>query len=1166
MDEKAVVFNNSSSPWRCFVAVSAAFLFLVVPSAAQDTAGRIIGTVTDAQGAIIVDANVTVTNSTTNVQWQTVTGRDGAYQVLELPVGTYSVAVEHKGFRRVITAPQPLDINQSLRIDARLEVGAVNEIVNVRSEAAQVETVNPTVGGTVTGETIQNLPLNGRDTLDLALTLPGVTPAAGTSNSSVPGGKFSIGGGRDDSVTYILDGGNNTSVTFGLPVMDPDPDNVAEFRILVNNYSAEYGRSAGGVISVETKSGTNYFHGSVFEYLRNDAFNANTYFNNQAGQPRPVLKRNQYGGTIGGPISLPRLVNGLDRFFFFLGYQGQRQNSVLVGNALTTYTPAELNGDFSHSLGGMPDPGVVTFLQSHPYFVPPGGNAQKGIIDPTKINPVAQGYIRAGLVPTSSSGVIVPNGTASDNQYEYTGKFDFNVTNKDRISLTLSKFHNPAVSPFFLSQPQAPDVPGAPVLNQNDSYFGTVAYVRTISQNIVNEFHMTAQRSYNIEFAHARQDLPGPTALGITGTSIPTDGPPLIVLNSSGLQLGFPPGVANNADNTYVYADALTWTRGRHTWKIGGSLTFVQNNVRSPIFSGVFNLYGGAASIGTGNDRADFLLGVAGDYEDFPNAVARIRSRQYATFFQDEWKVTPRLVLTLGMRYEYNSPKTDTEGRQYDVIPRLQSKIFPLAPLGLAFPGDAGVPSGSYFPDRRDWAPRFGFAWDPFGDGKTSLRGGFGVFYDVLLALDNQFQAGTPPFYTAAALSFNPANIPANGPIPIMTDPFGTAGVPNSSSLPPPQSLDFVAVGFIPFGYPASNFIDPHLRTPYTYQYNLSLQRQIGNNLAMEVGYVGRSSHKLTTQVDENPVIQGTTTRVLNLEPGLEDFEGSGSPAYGAIVTNANAATASYNGLLATLNKRMGDWRSLGQSFFTLSYTWAHEIDDASGLFRNTFQVPFFNHHQFRASGDSDIRNRLVLSGGWELPFAHLWSRGPKHLTSGWTLYSIAFYQSGLPIDVNAGLAGPAGGPFIPGPSGLGDSNLVRPNWTGGAPTSLNPNRIQTINGNTGNFIFDPSDLVVPQCYSSMAPPASGGDSCPLPTYGTLPRNFFQGPDRVNFDLSLEKKTSLFHERLQVTFRAEFFNILNHPEFQNPTGGPVVVSSPQVGQVTSTFDPRIGQLALRLTF
>jgi hypothetical protein len=1184
------IFVASFYSWRMLIAAVCVVSLVSIPALAQNSTGRVIGTVMDAQGAAIAGAKVTVTNTGTNAHWGTVSGSDGTYQVLELPIGSYSVTAEHEGFTKAVTAPLPLEINQSLRIDVHMKVGSVAEVVRVEAAAVQVETVNPTVGGTVTGATIQNLPLNGRNTLDLALSMPGVTPAAAlpVGGSGVPTGGLSVAGGRDDSVTYLLDGGDNTSLTYGAPVVSPNPDTVAEFRILSNNYTAEFGRSAGGVVSVVTKSGTNDIHGSVFDYLRNDAFNANNFFNKSNGsiQPRPVLKRNQFGGTIGGPITIPKLINGKDRFFFFFGYQGQRQTSVTVGNALTVYTPAELNGDFSHSgPNGGPDPGVVGFLASHPFFVPQGGNAANAIIDPAKINPVAQGYIKAGIVPSSPSGVLTPNGSAKDDRDEYTGRFDFNATQNDRISLTLTKFHNPVAYPFLLSQ--APNVPGYPGLNQFDNYFGNLTYTKTITQTMLNEFHMTAQRAGNSLNFPARQ-LPGPANLGVNITPDQVTGPPQILLNVSLPQLGFNiNGPAYYADTTYVYSDTLSWTRGRHTWKFGGGVGIVQNNAFFDFaVDGQFQ-FSGPAGIGSGNDRADFLFGAPDIFEQFPRGLSAIRSHQYSVFAQDEWKVTPRLVLTLGVRYEYNTPKSDPQKRQYMIIPGLQSKRYPLAPTGLVFPGDPGAPSGIPFPDKNNWAPRIGFAWDPTGNGKTSVRGGFGIFYDVLLGLDNQFQNGTPPFFAATFFNFLASEIPTsqtNGQSPLMSQPYQNAfvfnfdqfgnplfGIKNpfpSSSLPSPQQLDFGKAGFLPFG-PSGVLNNPHVVTPYIYQYNLSVQRQLGSGLVAEIGYVGSSSHKLTTVIDQDPIDLKTGVRVLNEQPNL-NIPG----AWGFATGTGNGANANYNALLASLTKRMGDWHSLGQTFFTLSYTWSHELDDSSGQFRNTQQVPAYNHHQFYSSGDSDLRDRLALTGGWELPFAHVFSNAPKVLTQGWSLYPIVFVQSGLPMDVNAGLTVFA----ATNPSGAGDQNLVKPNWPGGAPRTLDPHQFQTFTipgvpslcGKpnpslqcppeqvTGHFIFDPRNLAVPACYLDAA------IACPAFTYGTLGRNFFYGPRRVNFDLSLEKRTKLFGERVEMILRGEFFNILNHTEWQ--PAAPANVFSPQLGQVTSTYDPRIGQVSLRFAF
>ena len=444
---------------------------LPLPGRAQTSAGRIIGTVTDAQGAVIAGAQITVVNAGTGVAEKTVSNGQGFFQVLELPIGSYTVSVEHAGFAKVETPAQSLDINQSLRVDLHMKVGSVSETVVTDATATQVETVNPTVGGTVTGAPIQNLPLNGRNTLDLALTLPGVVPIAddigtyGTSNGGSNGlGGISIAGGRGDAVTYLLDGGINNRVTSNQVVFNPNPEAVEEFRLLENNYTVEYGRNGGGTISEVIKSGTNSLHGSLYDYFRNDALNASDYFDNLQGNPRPVLKRNQFGGVIGGPIIIPGLVHGKDRFFFFFGYQGQRQTATVNQGLVATYTPAELNGDFSQFSNAGPDPNVVAFLQANPYFQPSAALAAQGIIDPAAIDPVAQNYIKANLIPTSPSGQIFPLGSAVDNTDQYLGKFDFYATQTDRISITIGDNKEPILTRSSGQMfPDSPPTPSPPI-------------------------------------------------------------------------------------------------------------------------------------------------------------------------------------------------------------------------------------------------------------------------------------------------------------------------------------------------------------------------------------------------------------------------------------------------------------------------------------------------------------------------------------------------------------------------------------------------------------------------------------------------------------------------------------------------------------------------------
>jgi len=1133
-------------------------VFLTVPASAQNTNGRVIGFVTDAKGAAVVGAKVIVTNVGTNISWNTETDGRGSYEILDLPIGMYKVMVQKPGFAKATTEPQELAVNQSLRIDFPLKVGAVNETVEVQSEAAQVETVNPTIGGTVTGKAIQDLPLNGRNTLDLALTQPGVTPIAddigtyGTSNGGATEtglGGISVAGGRGDAITYLLDGGMNNRTTSNQVVFNPNPEAVEEFKLLENNYTAEYGRNGGGTISVVLKSGNNTLHGSLFEYLRNDAFNANDYIDNEQGLPRQVLKRNQFGGVIGGPVSLGKWLNGRDRLFFFFGYQGQRLAETVNEGFVTTYTPAELGGDFSNFQGNGPDPGVVAFLQSHPYYQSSATLAAQAIIDPAKIDPVAQKYIAAGIIPTSPSGQVFPKGSETDNVDQYVGKFDYYVTAKDRISLSLGYNKEPIANPFF-----GANIPGFSAADTSWVYFGNINYTKTVSLSTLNEVLITAQRYH--ETALPTSNLPPPTQLGINIQSDDPFGPPSLAF-ASGMNVGFNPNVTWKSDNNYAIADTLTQNHGHHTFKFGARFGIMQeNSIYAYQTNGIF-YFSGPFGIGSGNDLADFLFGASDSFGEYSKAPSNEHQKQYALFAQDEWKATPRLTITYGLRYEYTSPETDTHGYSFSIVPGMQSVKFPGAPLGFLVPGDPGAPRGWYYPDHTNLSPRIGIAWDPFGDGKTSVRAGGGLFFDTLNGWMSDWATDEAPWAGGTSFGFAQNQVPTNAVDTILSNPYNTGGVvdPFPSQEPPPSNVNFANAGFTPFLGSGNNFVNIHLRTPYIYQYNLSVERQIGNGLMAEIGYAGSSSHKLLTWVDQNPFILGTNTRILNQEL-LASNPNADPNTFGFAPTFDGLNHANYNGLLTSLTKRAQDVRYLGSVFFTASYTWSHNLDNGTGFNSRVASIPYYQHNQFYGNSDFDVRQRLAFSGGWELPFAKTWATGPKRLTSGWSLYPIYFIQSGIPLDFLAGV------PQLstdPGPSGAGDGEIVRADQMVSSPQTLDPRTVHTCNGGPCNFWFNPGDFQPDACIGVV-----GAGSCPLGFYGTYRRNSFHGPRHSNLDLALEKSTSLVGERTKLLFRAEAFNIFNHAEFRPPSS--TNATSGTFGQISGTYAPRILQLALKLSF
>src|SRR5580658_2051929 len=1155
-----------------------------VLSSAQDATGRIFGTVYDQQAAVIPAVQITVTNTATQDARSTVTNKQGYFQVLALPIGNYKVTAEHTGFRTVVSAEQKLLINQALRIDIKMEVGASSQTVDVGAEAAPVETVNPTLGQSITGRALTNMPLNGRDMLDLALLQPGVTES---NDDNEGAGNYSIAGGRTDSVTFLLDGGNNNDLLDNSNVLDPNPDAVAEFRILTSDYTAEYGRNGGGIISIVTKSGTNHIHGSAFEYIRNRDFDANDYFNNEQGLPRLDLKRNQFGATLGGPIIK-------DKAFFFLAYQGQQQVKANPIIDSPVFTPQELQGNFSEAVAyngqtclntaGCPDPNVVSFLSNpdNQWFTTPNGSAANAIIDPTKIDPIAQAYIAAGLIPTAPNGLLSTSETADDNRNELTSKFDLNLNAKDKLSATIGL--NRAGDPYYGTLNPAPfaSVPGFPSIDKKTFYFVNLGYTRIFSPTVLNEFHFVAHRT-NFLSDEPEHHLPTGPALGIDITPDLATGPTNIYFDN-GFQIGpSENGPTRYIENTFSWTDGLTWTRGKHNWKFGAGFSPYQENLVYGFYlNGELDFYSDNI-VGSGNDYADFLLGTPDAY--FQNALApsNIRSKSTYAFGQDEWHVLKILTLTLGLRYEYNTPKYDTEGRTFSVIPGLQSQRFVNAPPGLVFPGDPGAPTGTNFPDKKNFAPRFGFAWDPTGSGKTSLRGGVGIFYDILKGEDNLQFNGQPPFYAEPGLFFNSIG---NGPPGYLSQPYHSAGAINPfPSTPPASNVSFGQ--FLPINSSGAVFVvDPHLRTPYVYQYNLSLQRNLFADTVLETNYVGSSGRGLTSLRDINPTVLGTTNRTL---------DSICSGCYGQLPEFQNVSNANYNALEASLTRQPKSSR-LGVAYYTFAYTWGHNMDNASGFEQRNDAVPAYSPNLFYGSGDSDVRERISFSGGWDLPFDRAWAAGPKRLTKGWSLYPILTYRTGFPFDIPAQLPDSTD-PANPGSSGAGDpylshAALVEPIRT------FDPRKVRTINEITygtnsaggcqittapvtGNFIFDPNSFSnVPLENNDYY---DGGDPNPCfpqldpvnnpaaRTYG-LRRNVLRGPTLTNLDIALAKTTS-FTERVKLEFRVEFFNALNHPEFAQPTlaDGTANIESPTFGEVTTTGSfrgaaPRIGQLALRLTF
>ena len=1067
---------------------------------AQTPVGQIFGTVSDPSGLPVAGARVVVTNLATAQAFNIQTDTSGDYLVRELPPGEYSVTAAARGFKEVVRTPIPLLAFQDARVDVALQIGATSEKVIVSSEIPQVDTRSSRLGNDVSTKLLTEMPINNRNIIETVNYTPGVEHVTPGNNVNRNQQRLNIEGNRSYSTNVQLDGGSMYFAHRGQTIELPAPDAIEEMQVVTSGVSAQYGRGT-AVLAAVTKSGGNELHGSAWEFIRNDAFDSVPFAFGAQNATKPFLRSHDFGATFGGPFIKNRL-------FFFVEYQGLRTHQTLRTSAPFPPTQAERKGDFSAALNTSKvlgtDKAGNTIYQGA-IFDPTTGNVFVNNQIPTsRFDPVTLKLLNVIPLPNTPKGSLTfagPNPVTGDG---FVGKFDFAATQKDRLSFRWFFDYRRSISPFPASP--ARSIPNySPAPNSQDPKTATLNYVRTWSPSL-----LSTTRASLTKWVYDERDSVHTSLADLGATNFQDQYPshrlPTVTVN--GRFSGTAPTIDQRVGVDFGLSQDWDWIHGAHQFKWGTLVERISfSHPNSATSSGTFTFDGSvtrssAYSKQTGNTVADFMLGRAAKFVQSSAKMSSGHDYIPGFYFQDTWKAASRLTLTLGLRWEIYTAWRENLGQDAMFIPGIQSTTFPTAPLGMVFQSD---PQYTYHTAWTNLGPRVGFAWDLFGNGRSSLRGGYGTSYDPLVA--EPLMGGQQPF-TLSFTNNNPG--PLSNPYQNVANPFPYVFNPSSAVFVTPLELNNDLVG--------------HFRPMSDHSFNLTFETQITGTLALQTSYVGNISRHGYNGYETNPAVYGPGATTKNT-----DARRIHAPLYGSMVGYSSNLNSSYNALQTQVTKRFSHGLQ-----FQGHYTWSKAIDQCTTeVIGSCAQQDPYHPGLERGLGDYDRTHVGVITYIYEIPKISAVPRFLGQAVGGWQVASYHVFQSGNPFTV-----------FTGSDASLTGVNNDRPNQIG--DPLLPGGRSQA--AQLAEW-FNPAAFV-----------ANGPGQ-----YGDVGRNSLRAPSDWRWDMSVKKLFYLHGERTRLEFRGDINNILNHTVFDAP--GNILTSPSSFGVISSyVVSGRVVRLGLHLAF